>query len=105
MLLDEMTFPYGEIMKPSRRSRAMKSFMGALMVLIATNVAGAVEIQVTMKGDVFALDGKCSLREALQAAELNQRVNECRAGAPTGQDIIRLGAGTYRLSSRLAVAN
>ncbi len=41
-------------------------------------------------------DGDCSLREAIQAANLNTAVDACAAGS--GADIIELPAGTYTLS-------
>jgi CSLREA domain-containing protein len=61
-------------------------------------VAGAAEIVVNTKADVIAQDGKCSLREALRAAETNKKVGGCAAGSPAGIDSIQIPAGTYDLT-------
>ncbi|MFN0109640.1 MAG: FG-GAP-like repeat-containing protein [Blastocatellia bacterium] len=59
-----------------------------------TNCPGAT-ITVTTTADTVAVDGGCSLREAIQAANTNTAVNECSAGLP-GLDTIyfAIGAGT-----------
>lgn len=53
-------------------------------------------INVTTQADSLALDGACSLREAIRAANLDEPVDACRAG--TGVDTIRLPAGAYTLA-------
>jgi CSLREA domain-containing protein len=53
-------------------------------------------IRVTTDADSLAIDGACSLREAIRAANLDTRVDACRAGR--GADTIRLAAGTYTLA-------
>ncbi len=62
-------------------------------------------ITVTTTADTVAVDGACSLREAIMAANTDTGVNECQAGA--GPDIIQfaLGAGTptINLTSPLPV--
>jgi CSLREA domain-containing protein len=55
--------------------------------------ARAATIQVTTTGDTLAADGKCSLREATEAANTNAAVGGCTAGA--GADTILLGPGIY----------
>lgn len=55
-----------------------------------------VAIVVTAFDDGFVQDGKCSLREAVQAANIDQAVDACTAGS--GADTISLAAGTYRLT-------
>lgn len=79
---------------------------GLLAALIgAPGAARGAEIVVTMKDDVVANDGKCSLREAIGAANTNTRSGskqgECIAGerAPV-VDVIRLRCGTYRSKRR-----
>jgi CSLREA domain-containing protein len=57
--------------------------------------AGAV-IQVTTSLDQIVDDDDCSLREAIQAANLNQAFAGCPAGS--GQDTIMLPSGSYALS-------
>ncbi len=53
-------------------------------------------IAVTTVGDELNTDGDCSLREAIQAANLNTAVDACAAGV--GADTIVLAAGTYTIS-------
>ncbi len=52
-------------------------------------------ITVNTTADTVAMDGLCSLREAIQAANSNTAVNECQPGTP-GLDTIQfdIGAGT-----------
>lgn len=53
-------------------------------------------ITVTTTNDELNSDGDCSLREAIQAANLNAAVDNCVAGV--GDDEISLPAGTYTLT-------
>ncbi|HSO26899.1 MAG TPA: CSLREA domain-containing protein, partial [Anaerolineales bacterium] len=62
---------------------------------LAVSAAGAT-IEVTSVVDVLADDGDCTLREAIQAANLDEAVGGCPAGA--GADTIVLPAGVYTLS-------
>lgn len=60
----------------------------------------ATTIPVTTTSDVVAIDGSCSLREAVTAAETDVASNECPAGS--GADTIELGVGaTYALAATL----
>ena len=70
---------------------------GALLFVLAGS-AGAATIKVTTKKDEFGPGGtpKCSLREAIQAANTNKRFGGCPRGK--GADTIVLGRGVYRLS-------
>lgn len=54
-----------------------------------------VTINVNTTDDELALDGNCSLREAIQAANTNTQVDACPAGG--GTDTINVPAGTYIL--------
>lgn len=53
-------------------------------------------ITVNALGDLFAADGNCTLREAVQAANTDAAVDACPAG--NGADTIMLPAGTYLLA-------
>jgi CSLREA domain-containing protein len=48
-------------------------------------------------------DGKCSLREAIEAANTNTKVDSCPAGTP-GRDTIVIPAGTYEAWDNFFVA-
>ncbi len=85
-------------------SRCTKSVLGALApLLLVPPIAGAATIKVTTQQDVVADDGKCSLREAVSAANTNlpsgSSPGEYAAGdaAPT-VDEIRLKGKRYRLT-------
>lgn len=54
--------------------------------------ARAATITVTGNGDAIAIDGQCTLREALTAANTNVAVNECAAGT-VGLDTIAFNIG------------
>ncbi|MEM1181272.1 MAG: CSLREA domain-containing protein [Acidobacteriota bacterium] len=66
---------------------------------IAVAPASAATLAVTTTVDVIAIDGECSLREAITAANTNQPFNDCPAGdaLPT-IDTVELPAGTYTLT-------
>ncbi|WP_353571908.1 choice-of-anchor Q domain-containing protein [Candidatus Albibeggiatoa sp. nov. BB20] len=61
----------------------------------------AATIHVTMTDDVVVQDGKCSLREAVQAANQNKAIDTCRKGSSAYTDVIQLGAKTYLLNFNL----
>jgi CSLREA domain-containing protein len=71
-----------------------------LTVLVAAPSAGAATITVTTTADVIGGDGKCSLREAITAANTDSAgaslPGECPAG--NGADTIVLPAGRYTLA-------
>jgi len=72
------------------------------ILLTGTDPARGAEIAVTMKEDVVANDGRCSLREAIDAANTDSRsgskAGECIAGQRVPVvDVILLRRGTYRL--------
>ena len=58
--------------------------------------AHAATITVNTTNDELNVDGDCSLREAIQAANTDAAVDACTAGS--GADTIELAAGTYTLS-------
>ena len=75
-----------------------------LLAILLGGAAGAhgAQITVTMKDDVVADDGRCSLREAIDAANTDSpsggKPGECVAGERVPVvDVILLRRGTYRL--------
>ena len=84
----------------------IKSGLITLIILVSISpirFAGAAvsspagsNITVTTNLDLIADDGDCTLREAVQAANLNQSYNGCPAGS--GADTILVPIGTYPLS-------
>lgn len=60
-------------------------------------IATINEIRVTTTTDELTVDGACSLREAIQAANLQQPVDKCGRGAP-GMNLIEIPAGIYVLT-------
>jgi CSLREA domain-containing protein len=64
-----------------------------LFGIAAANVQAAT-ITVTGNGDAVAVDGQCTLREAIAAANTNAPSNECPAGDP-GPDVINFDAGAF----------
>jgi CSLREA domain-containing protein len=73
----------------------------AAIVAAGAPGAGAATIDVTTTFDTTSADGKCSLREAVRAADLDAvavgGANECPAG--TGADVIALPPGSYDRSA------
>ncbi|MBA3470341.1 MAG: CSLREA domain-containing protein [Herpetosiphonaceae bacterium] len=75
-------------------------FLLCILAIAAARQGGPAHalttITVTTVGDELNTDGDCSLREAIQAANLNTAVDACAAGV--GADTIVLAAGTYTIS-------
>lgn len=63
--------------------------------------AFAADINVTTTDDELNADGDCSLREAIDAANVDNVVDACPAGS--GADVITIPAGTYNLASQLDI--
>ncbi len=73
--------------------------LAAVLILLAaggTTPAYAATITVNTADDELNVDGDCSLREAIQAANSDAAVDACTAGS--GADTIDVPAGTYTLS-------
>jgi CSLREA domain-containing protein len=66
------------------------------LVALLVPTARAASIGVTTTADDTAVDGNCTLREAIIAANSDTAVDACQAGS--GADTISLPAGTYTLS-------
>jgi CSLREA domain-containing protein len=80
-----------------------RSMLSALLLLALAvgarrgeSLQAATQITVTTFADELNADGDCSLREAINAANLNTAVDGCAAGS--GDDVIALAAGTYVLT-------
>ncbi|MFL5843089.1 MAG: choice-of-anchor Q domain-containing protein [Solirubrobacteraceae bacterium] len=64
---------------------------------VATSPASAATISVTTTADSVIVDGRCSLREAVTAANFNAS-SDCTPGSPSGRDFVVLPAGTFTLT-------
>lgn len=88
---------------PARRSFAwtliVTLVLGLGLSLSPAPIVHAATITVNTTNDELNTDADCSLREAIQAATLDQPVSGCPAG--TFSDTITLPAGTYTLSAAL----
>jgi CSLREA domain-containing protein len=62
----------------------------------------ATIINVTTFADNMTVNGDCSLREAIQAANIDSAVDACPAGS--GADTIQLSAGIYTLTVPIAIS-
>jgi CSLREA domain-containing protein len=69
---------------------------GVAALAPAAHAVGGTTITVTTTADDTAVDGNCSLREALQAANTDHTVDACPAG--NGADTIVVAAQTYVLA-------
>ena len=84
-------------MRPVALLHLLSALVGALLAaacLFAT--VAAVDIPVTTPTDLIDLNGDCSLREAIEAANTDSAVDGCPAGA--GADVILIPTGTITLS-------
>ncbi len=85
---------------PRRGGRSAKfgAVLGvlALALFVQGQAASATTITVTTTSDELTVDGNCSLREAITAANTDTAVDACPAGS--GADTITLPTGTYTLS-------
>ncbi|MFK7885363.1 MAG: CSLREA domain-containing protein [Gammaproteobacteria bacterium] len=53
--------------------------------------------RITEFADDNVVNGNCTLREAIRAANTNAAVDDCSAGSSTSRDVIFLQAGMYTL--------
>lgn len=80
----------------------LTSLLAAAVAAIPSTVGLAATLTVTTLTDIEALDGQCSLREAIVAANTDAAFSDCAAGS--GEDRIEFGvAGTIDLASNLPV--
>ena len=76
------------------------------LVLPVRSARAAAILVVTTTADTVAVDGNCSLREAIQAANTKTTVNECTHDGSAGADTINLGVtGTISLTGVLSDLN
>ncbi|MBP9143164.1 MAG: CSLREA domain-containing protein [Thermoanaerobaculia bacterium] len=91
-------------MRRSARSAARSSWLRlALLVALTPAVAGATSFNITTFADDDLVNGNCTLREAIRAADLNAAVDACPAGDLS--DLITLPIGTYPFSGEELLAN
>jgi len=82
----------------SRRLASFAALIGAIsaaILCLGRNAEASTTITVDTTADVFVVDGSCSLREAISAANSDSAVDSCPAGG--GADTIVLPAGVYAL--------
>lgn len=80
-----------------RRRSLQLLVMDALVLVLCTAGAGqATTIVVDSPGDDTTINGNCTLREAVIAANSDTAVDACAAGS--GADVITVPAGTYLLT-------
>lgn len=60
--------------------------------------AHAATITVGTTSDDLTVNGNCTLREAIKAANTNLAVDTCSSGSASGTDTVVLGANTYTLT-------
>ncbi|HET9719544.1 MAG TPA: CSLREA domain-containing protein, partial [Solirubrobacteraceae bacterium] len=83
---------------PVCRTVALAVGACACALLVGSAVAAAATLRVTTTRDELrARDGKCSLREAIEAVDLPQARSDC-GRASHGSNTIVLGSGRYLLS-------
>src|SRR3954451_9199196 len=74
--------------------------LAAAVLAIGPAAARAATIDVSIAGDIVAADGRCSLREAVTAANTGAGVFPDAGECPPGQfgDTIALPAGSFKLA-------
>jgi CSLREA domain-containing protein len=86
-----------------RTARRPMSVGIALLLGLASLGARGATITVDSTADSLAVDGNCTLREAIIAANTDAAVDACPAGS--GADVVVLPAGTYTLTLVGALEN
>jgi CSLREA domain-containing protein len=82
--------------RKSLRHALSLALLTAAAVAALTPSARAAIIVPTVFTDDLTVNGNCTLREAIRAANLDTAVDACPAGG--GADVIQLAAGTYTLT-------
>jgi|SRR5262245_12801566 len=78
------------------RKRALRKAAALALVVGIATVARGTTIPVDSTADSLAVDGNCTLREAIIAANTDAAVDACPAGS--GADVVVVPAGTYTLT-------
>lgn len=77
------------VWKSGLRTMVVSGLMLSVVASLgSTPVQAAATIVVTGSGDAVAVDGACTLREAIEAANSNSSVNECTHNGSAGTDAI-----------------
>jgi CSLREA domain-containing protein len=84
------------IPRAARLSLVAALIVSIVAVLRPASAVRAATITVSVTSDDNTVNGNCTLREAIRAANLNQPVDACPAG--NGADTIDLPVGTYVLA-------
>lgn len=84
------------LLKPIRLALAFSLIVGLVWVITPAPTAQAATITVNTTDDEKNVDGDCSLREAIIAANTDTPVDACTAGS--GADTINVPTGIYNLS-------
>ncbi|MEM7516094.1 MAG: hypothetical protein AAF368_04105, partial [Planctomycetota bacterium] len=85
--------------QPRSTARVAVLLAACVLPLMGVATSNAATIAVTTTADVIAVDGLCSLREAVTAANTNLPFSDCPTGeAVPAIDVIELAAGTYTLT-------
>ncbi len=79
------------------KSRALVAVATAAAIALTAAPAGATTMNVNTLEDGFDADGKCALREAVEASRKNKKEDGCPKGS-TSRDTIKLKDQTYQLS-------
>lgn len=79
-----------------RLSLAAALIAGVILVIRPALIVQAAAITVSVTSDDNTINGNCTLREAIRAANLDQAVDACPAG--NGADTLQLPAGVYILT-------
>lgn len=88
--------PFIPASKTLRLSLAAALFVGVVLVTRPAPIVRAATITVSVTSDDNTVNGNCTLREAIRAANSNAFVDACPKG--NGADTIILPAGTYVLA-------
>ena len=78
------------------RKRALRKTAALALVVGIATVARGTTIPVDSTADSLAVDGNCTLREAIIAVNTDTAVDACPAGS--GADVVVVPAGTYTLT-------
>ena len=78
------------------RNRALRVGVTLALAVGIVTAAQGTTIPVDSTADSVAVDGNCSLREALIATNTDAAVDACPAGS--GADVVVVPAGTYTLT-------
>jgi CSLREA domain-containing protein len=86
------------LMSPLRVLILVSLVLGVNFVAMTPHPAYATTITVNTTTDELNTDGDCSLREAIQAANLNIIIDACPAGEDANTDYIAVPVGTYNIT-------